>query len=409
MYELILSEMLLTTIMAGFLALATGYLVGAKHIWFRGLCFNYAPAFAAAFYVVALFGKPSQDSLDIIAGLLFEVIILALFYRTLLNLKKNIGCICVQDAVKIIKYTLAFQLIIIYHNISLPGFGIFSEGSRIDYLFANSLAKYYTYASVLIATIQAVFLAVLVSGRGYFGVLGTSVIALNILISVLAGSKGAVFLWMLSIASLIDYKRARIQTYKLIIVLLLLVGTLWISSVVVADFLNLELSDFYNTAVSRFFLNNDARALSFDLRTSQSADFSFFSEAFRSLGNLLGLPPKNDPLGVVLYAEGLSINNGGGANASFMALATYYFPEGYTLIPALLGILGAIGIIGMSKISSKLLLKPTPRAIALSIWLISLLTYSQDFLAFQLLVPLSLVATFFLIVTRKKFGGLYLK
>lgn len=409
MYEFILKERFATVLGIFLLALFTSSLVGAGRLWLKGLIYNLSPAMAASFYAVAFLATPQPDSADLIAGLIFEVTVLALFFKLLLNIKRDMINICEGDAARVLIWAVAFQLLISYPNMITAGFGLFSEGSRIDYLSSSSLAKYYTYAGLLISTVQAVFLASLVTSRGYLGILGWSVIAANLMLSVLAGSKGGAFLWFLSMASLIEYKRAHIQIYKIIIFLIIVMGLAWISSIIVAKFLNIEFDDFINLALSRFFLNNDARALSLDLRTSQTADLSFFSEAFRSLGNLIGFPPRNDPLGVVLYGEGLSITNGSGANTSFMALATYYFPIGYALIPALLGILGLIVVVGVAWMSAKLLVMPAPRVMASSIWMACLLTYSQDFLAFQVLLPLTVLAIFAIWISRRKFNYIPIK
>jgi hypothetical protein len=238
--------------------------------------------------------------------------------------------------------------------------------------------------------------------RSYLGILGWSIIAINFTISVLAGSKGAAFLWLLSIASLIEYKHTNIRIYKAIPWLVVGISAASISSIIIADFLKLDIFQFIDLVVSRFFLTNDARALSLDLRTAQTIELSLFSEAFRSLGNLFGLPPKNAPLGVIMYSEGLLITDGSGANASFMALATYYFPIGYSLIPALLGIFGLVIFFGVARISTKLLVRPTHRLVAASIWLTSLLSYSQDFLAFQIVFPLAALTVLALWISRQK-------
>jgi hypothetical protein len=409
MYEFILTERLSTVLATILLALLTSSLVGAGRLWLRGLIYNLAPAMAAAFYAVAFLAQPRPDVVDLIAGLLFEITLLALFFRIFLKLKNHAIVICVEDSIRVLKLAVVLQLLVAYPNMTMDGFGLFSEGSRIDYISASTLAKYYTYAGLLISTVQAVFLASLVTGRGYIGILGWFVIVVNLALSVLAGSKGGAFLWLLSIASLIEYRRARIQTYKLIMLPLIGIGAVLISSLIVADFFNLELGDFINLAMSRFFLNNDARALALDLRATETADFSFFSEAFRSLGNLLGYPPRNDPLGVVLYREGLDIANGNGGNTSFMALATYYFPTGYVFVPALLGMLGAIFFVGLAGMSARLFHKATHRAMATSISLACLLTYSQDFLAFQVLLPLAVLTIFAIWISQSKIYGVNLK
>lgn len=199
------------------------------------------------------------------------------------------------------------------------------------------------------------------------------------------------FLWLASIASLINYRRARIPVYRLLGALVFGIGALLVSSLAVAQFFDLDLDVFLDLAFNRFFLNNDARALAFDLRNWHSASYSMFSESFRSLGNLFGMPPRNDPLGVQLYGDAFAIDNGNGANASFMALGTYYFPAGYAFIPAVLGIIGVLGVAQLAAMTSNFLRRPVQRVIVRSIWLVCLALYTQDFLAFQVLLPLAIL------------------
>lgn len=390
------------------LAVLASCLVGAGKLWLRGLMYSLAPALGAAFYAVCFLAQPKLESADLIAGLLFETTVLVFFYQLLLWLKRDLALIRDEDAVRTLKFGVLLQLLTSLPNITSDGFGLWSDGSRIDYLSASSLAKYFTYAGLLISTVQASFLASLVTFRGRLGILGWVVLWTNIALSVASGSKGVVFLWMLSIASLIDYDRARIPIYKIVIVFAVVIVSALLSSLVLANFLDLELREFLDLATSRFFLNNDARALALELRTSQSADMSLFSESFRSLGNLIGSPPRNDPLGVELYRDGLFIFNGNGANTSFMALVTYYFPIGYALLPALLGIFGAAITVIVARISSILVFNPTRRVIVTSIWLATFLTYSQDFLAFQVLVPLAVIVVLFIYISRFKFLSFYM-
>jgi hypothetical protein len=404
-YEFLLRERIATVVATVLLAVLASSLAGAAKLWARGLMYSLAPAMGAAFYAVAFLAEPRPNSADLIAGLLFETSVLALFYRLLLWLKRDMTAIRSEDAIRVLKFGVVLQIILVLPNITSGGFGVWSDGSRIDYLSSSSLAKYFTYSGLLVSTVQAAFLAALVTCRGGLGIIGWTVIATNFALSVLAGSKGGVFLWLMSIASLVDYGRAQIPRYKILLGLVIVTAAVLLSSLVAAEFFGLDLGDFIELATSRFFLNNDARALALDLRTWQSTDQSLFSESFRSLGNLIGFAPRNAPLGVVLYSEGLSITNGNGANTSFMALATYYFPTGYSLLPASLGVVGAILIVLFARLTGELALSATRRVIVTSIWLATFLTYSQDFLAFQVLLPLAVLTVTAIWIYRPKFNA----
>jgi hypothetical protein len=401
-YELILEEKLATALATLLLAVVVSAAVGAGRLWFRGLLYSLAPAMAAAFYAVAFLAEPHPNTMDLLSGLLFETSVLALFFWLLVRLIRDLETIDPIEARRVLKWSLLLQLLFALPNMTTGGYGLFSEGSRIEYLYSGSLPKYFTYASMLTTGVQTAFLAALVSGTGRLGVIGWMVILTNFALSVVAGSKGGVFLWLIAVASLIDYRRARIPGYKLLGVTLIVACAVMVSSMIVAEFLGLDLDVFLELALNRFFLNNDARALALDLRNSQSAGFSLFSEGFRSLGNLFGLPPRNDPLGVLLYSEGLSITNGNGANASFMALATYYFPDGYAMVPATFGMVGAVVVVVLIQLSVGLSRTRASRVVITSICLMSLLIYSQDFLAFQVVLPLAVLAVLACWIFRSK-------
>lgn len=403
MYELMLTERVATVLAAISISVCTSVMLGSGRLWLSGLAFNYAPAMAAAFYVVAFLAEPRPNSVDLIAGILFEAIVLLLFFWQLLKIKKDLILVRECDVTRVLKILLILQLLVSLQNITTAGFGLFSEESRIAYLEHSSLAKYYAYAGVLISAVQAVLLASLVTARRYLGVLGWIVICANFVLSVMSGSKGGVFLWMLSIAALVDYRRAGIKTHKIIVAMLIGTGLLIVSSFAIADSIGLELGEFIDLVVNRFFLNNDARALSLDLRSSASSNFNFLSEAFRSLSNLIGFSPRNEPLGVLLYRERFNTANGDGANASFMALAAYYFPIGYALLPAMLGMLGAVLFAWVARTTTNRFNKPVPRLSVAAIWLATFVIYSQDFLAFQVLMPLAVLAVVAIWISQRRY------
>lgn len=402
MYELIFKERFAILLAALVLMVITCFILGARRMWLRGLMYNLFPAMSAAFYLVALVSYSKVDKVDIIAGFIFELTILILFILMLKHLRRSMAHIRLYDSIRILKWMLLMQFLVSLPNLATAGFGIFSDGSRLEYLSANPFAKYLTYSVILITSIQAALLASLVSQRGYFGILGWSVITTNLALSIVSGSKGSVFLWILMIAALIDYKKAHIPIYKLIAFSGIIVFAALLSSVLVAGFLGISLDVFLDLAFNRFLLVNDARALALDLRSSHSTQLSLLSESFRSLSRIIGAPPYNPPIGVLLYDEGLSIGNGAGANASLMALATYYFTIGYALIPALIGILGAVLMFLFLRIMLAYFRNSVHKVVLISIFLSTISTYSQDFLGFQLLIPVVMLFAFLIAMMHRQ-------
>lgn len=261
MYEFILTTKLLTAMTAILLAIAASLAVGRGRLWWRGLMLNFSPMIAAAFFVLAPFAASAPDSVDLLSGLAMELTVIWLIFRLLKLLIGQLAKTRESEATAYLRVSLAAQILLVLPIIGTEGFGIFSTGTRLDYLYAGPLAKYFTYAGLLITLLQAAFLAQRISQRGNPGWLGAGVILTNFALSVLAGSKGGSFLWLLSSLALVDYRRANI---KLTMVLMTVIGTaaaLMVTANVIAGFLGISVLEFFELATSRFFLANDARAL----------------------------------------------------------------------------------------------------------------------------------------------------
>lgn len=402
MYDLIFTERLPTLLAAALLSLIASILAGARQLWLKGFLFNLAPAMGAAFYVVSFLPKTHPNSLDLASALFFEFTFLIIFYKALAALFSAMSTVDEADAVKVLKWAMLIHVITFLPNIGAVGFGIFSEGSRVDYLYSNRFAKYLTYAGVMAALIEAAFLARLLTLRGRVGIIGIVVFILNFSLSVLSGSKGGVFLWILTVISLIDYKFFRISIFQIFIILITGIFSVYLSALVVSNFFNLDFIEFFDIVISRFFLFNDARALALDLRPIFYVDSTLFSESFRSLSGLLGSEPQNDPLGILLYKEAFVIDNGSGANTSLMALVVYYTAPGYSIFPVFISVIGLFFVFYSSKISLGFFQDSISRLIVTVVWMVAILNYSQDFLSFQVLFIMAVPLMLFLFIIRPK-------
>lgn len=402
MYDLIFTERLPTLLAAALLSLIASTLAGARQLWFKGFLFNLAPAMGAAFYVVSFLPKIHPNSLDLASALFFEFTFLVIFYKALVVLFSEMSAVDEKDAAKVLKWAMLIHVITFLPNIGAVGFGIFSEGSRIDYLYSNRFAKYLTYAGVIVGLIEAAFLARLFTIRGRIGIIGIVVFLLNFSLSVLSGSKGGVFLWLLTVISLIDYRFFRINLFQILFLLITGLLSVYLSALVVSNFFNLDFTEFLDIVISRFFLFNDARALALDLRPIFYVDSTLFSESFRSLTTLFGSEPRNDPLGILLYKEAFVIDNGSGANTSLMALVIFYTAPGYSILPVLIATGGLFFVFYISKISLGLFEDTRSRLIVTVVWVVAILSYSQDFLAFQVLFIMTVPLMLFLFIIRPK-------
>lgn len=341
MYEFLLTHKLLTGLIGLLLSVTVGAALGGRGLGLRSMAYGFGPMLALAFYVALLFADSPPNLVDLLSVITFELVVFVMYLMLLRRLLACVREIPVDEVNRSLKISVVLQIVFAVPIVASGGFGIFSEGARIEYIYAGSLPKYFTYAGLMVATTQAALLASRITHTGGIGWPGALALLMNLGLSVAAGSKGA-FLWMFSVAALVDYRRARIPKTLQLLVAVGGAGALVVSSIIIADFIGITTEQFTDLALSRFFLNNDARSLAFDLRSQVTAETGLLSESFRSLGNLFGSPPRNDPLGVLLYAQRLGVTNGSGANASLMALVTFYSTPGYATIPALFGSL-AVG------------------------------------------------------------------
>lgn len=394
MYEFILKEKFLTAMVALFISFFISFVTRGGKYWIRTVIYSYGPSFAAAFYIIAFFSHTRPNSFDLLAGLIFEISILVVFFMHFAKLIKYSAIVSHYDVRRILIISMVFNVIFFIPIISGTGFGLLSDGSRIDFIYTYDWAKHLVYANLMINFLQISFIAALLTQKGKLGLLGWLIILLNLSISISSGSKGAAILWIFAIISLINYQQADFSRVRVFLYVTVVLAATYISTSIVKRFTGLSYVEFVNIAISRFALNNDARALAFDLRTSASVDQGFFQNSFRSFASLFGSPPTDPPLGVLFFKERLQIFDGSGSNASFMALSTFYFPVGYSLIPALFGVL-AVVIFSISCIYISRKIKSNAKTLILySISMPVIILLSQDFLAFQLVLPIFVIVIF---------------
>jgi hypothetical protein len=393
LYEYLFDSKSLTIGSALVCAFVASSVAGDVRLWWRGVLFGYGPTLAAAFFVIAMAAPVPVplDLFDVLGGFCLEFSVLVASYILLGALLAQLRRCRDEEVAELLVATLILQLGLALPLATSEGFGIFSEGSRIDYLYGGALAKYFTYAAMLLAAAQAPMLAHRISRRRA-GVLDIGVVLAAFGASVLAGSKGAVFLWISAVLALVDYRRAAASWRGAFLGVAAFAGLLLLSSVLISDSLGIDLGEFANLALDRFFLSNDARALAFDFRGSTASDAGLLSESFRSISALFGNGPRNPPLGVLLYSDLLGIESGNGANASLAALLTFYSQPGLVVFPSLVAAVGAAALATVFLTARRLMRSATSRIIVIAVGLFSLQQYSQDFLAFQVVAPLSLLA-----------------
>lgn len=404
MYESLFETKLATLASGLACAWLAARLVGAPRVWLRSVLFGYGPAFACGFFVVGFSYEGNISRLDLVAGLILEFAVLlaytALFAASLSQIARGGG-----ETRHWLRTSLVVQVVIALPILTSEGFGIFSEGSRIAYLDTSGAAKYFTYAAVLLSPVQAGLLAQRLSLGRSPGAIGYAIIVATFAISTLAGSKGGFFLWIAAVLALVDYAHLRIRWIPVLAGIAAASAALMVTANLVSDTLGITPLEFAELALSRFFLNNDARALAFDFGGGSGQLTELLAASFRSVANLFGLGSIDPPLGLVLYERYFGVATGDGPNASLIALVTYYSMRGYAMVPALLACLGVAALYA-GVVAWRDLVHGPVRKMAVTVMGLTLVQqWSQDFLAFPLLFPLACAAGMLFIATDRKYAG----
>jgi hypothetical protein len=178
-----------------------------------------------------------------------------------------------------------------------------------------------------------------------------------------------------------------------------ILAALWLSATVVSGFFGISKLEFAELAASRFFLNNDARALALETGGGPDRMYELPAASFRGVSNKLGLSSVDPPLGQLLYEQEFELADGSGANSSVIALIHYYSPRSYSVLPAVLaGILATVIFAGVVLLRRVFKCRQRKLALTLSGMLL-VQTLSQDFLAFQVLLPLFVAFSILLLLT----------
>jgi hypothetical protein len=398
-YEFIFQSKMLTAASGGLLLVLACAVTARVGFWWRVLALNFGPVFAAGFMVAILLSDQRFSTIDVIAALVFEFVVLCILCRftyCAYHLLHSVGRLAAR---RILVAAALLYIGSVTPSALGGGFGIFSSGTRIDYLYESSLAKYFTYAGLMISVVLGGVLARRITLNRRPQVLDYVVILLVSTASILAGSKGGFFLWLGSVVAFVDYGAARIRPRTIVFALAGTGGLIAVLAIVVSEFLRISVPDFFELAFARFFVNNDARALAFDLRTLEvNPIISLVSELFRSASTVFGYAPHNSPLGVELYDRYFGPSGGAGANASLVAMMIFYTNPGSALLPLLLSAVAAALLFLLGEFTSTRMPSAFSRYALNIIATLNIAQLSQDVLAFQVVLPMTVImATLFYI------------
>ena len=404
MYEYMFEMKIATLLAAIAVTWLAGIWAGNPRVSMRSIAFNFGPSFACAFFVVGFFYDGQVSTLDLAAGLLFEFSVLLAFTKLFRDLLKPGDYVDNCAVERWLRVSLLLQLLVVLPIMTSDGFGIFSDGSRIAFLENNGAAKYFVYAGILILAVQAGLVAQRLSIGRTPGVTGYAVIVSVFAISTLSGSKGVFFLWLASTLSLIDYRNLRIRLISFIAGVITVAAAFVVTANFMSEILGISGVEFAKLGIARFFLNNDARALAFDYGGTTEQLSELLSASFRFFSIRLGYEPLDPPIGFLLHEKLYGISTGTGANASLIALVVYYSMPGFALFPAIIACV-SLAVVYSSVVGFRRMVVGPIRKGAVTIIGITLVQmFSQDFLAFQLLVPLAGVAGLFFLVPERKYA-----
>ncbi len=399
-YTVIFTAIPYTIAIIAVVAFSTAFLFKSSFI-IRSILFSFGFWLSPIFYIMYMI-YTRTFSAQIVMAFLLETLFLILYlmsFSILLKLVKSSHSPTLRTLKQWLKAGLIFNLALVAPLVFHAGYGLFSPGSRIQYLADSRLNLYLTYTSSLTAAIMIPIIAAILNREKIWSAIVVFYLVIEAALSVVSGSKGGSVLMLIAVLSLLQYRGTR--EYLTLLRIPIVVITTIVGSTIyyVGAFLHLDPFQMMGLMGSRFFLANDARALAIDYAGHlDQASTSLFRESFRFYASFLGLPPINPPLGQLLYTQAFSTEGLIGANTSATALLIAYGGDLERVLFAFGLSLAAISMWLLTRYRNKYHLASA--AIGLS--LLSLL--SQDFLAFQvtinILALLCILAFVFLAVRR---------
>ena len=354
----------------------------------RSILFSFGFWLAPLFYLTYIV-LVHRAPLKILAALFVEGIILIIYhalFSSLFSIVSNRELVDHRRLMRWLKFGTAIVVALALPLFFVGNFGIFSDGSRNEYLADSRWFMYSAYASILIQAVMVPIVAAILNYEKRWNKFVVLYLIIVSVLSLLAGSKGGGIMSIFAILSLLKFREAK-EYIRLLRFPLIASVTVFISSIYyLGRFLALDPLQMTSLMFVRIFMNNDARALAIDIGGSQN--LSLFRESFRSLATLLGSPPVNPALGQYLYAQAFNTSGFVGANTSSTALLIAYGgPFEKAMFSVLLCTI-AIFVYLLTCVRGRG--RHSILRLAIGIELLSLL--SQDFLAFQLIGNLLVLA-----------------
>ncbi len=289
----------------------------------------------------------------------------------------------------LIKLIIISTSVSFYLFVSNPErFGIFSEGSRIDYLSNGSLPLLLTYLSAVFQTALVIVIGSRIYARKFFW-LDIVALMFAFVTSLLSGSKGAVFLAILNMGVLawgLGYSIRRVPLILKLLIVMVSFAAIRAYLFFMTKFLNFTFEKSINLVSSRFVLTADARALASDSSIHNvllsNTHGTLLAEIFKGFSSKLGFAVSDTPLGVAQYAAAFNIDSFVGANTGLSSLILTYYNSYIDSIAIGMCLLFTMIVISAGYLTLKLSRSPFEKLISLSFLFTISLTFVQDYQAF---------------------------
>ncbi len=286
----------------------------------------------------------------------------------------------------------------LYLLLSNPNsFGLLSGGSRIDYLSNGGLPLLLTYFSAVVQNA----IIIVISTRLYknkFSWLDILAFLITFMISLLSGSKGNVFMIILTIFILafgLGYKLNKISLTVKILSFIVFSASIIAYIYLMSVFLNSSFEQSINLALSRFVLSADGRALASDslINNAMMTNIhgNLLAEIFKGFSYKLGVQVSELPIGRAQYAAAYSIDLFVGANAGLSSHILTYYRNLSDLFAIFFCMLFIVVVIAVGYLTLYISQGPFRKLISFSFLFTMLLTFVQDFQAFVLTAELLFV------------------
>ncbi len=367
---------------------------------------NFVPFFALGYYISIFLGGSFSD--DILIKIIFSTLIefLIFFYFVRFTYK-----FINKKRLQSLKFDLAYYnktfFVFIFILISIflylvlqSNFGFFSTSSRIKYLIESRTNLYLTYFSGFLGS----FLTVALLNYAYlYNKLDVknfiAFFLLNMVTSILSGSKGGFILWLISFISFISFNRHVLR--KIFLAILIIVILIYVQVLFFKMYSGLESNEVISLMIMRLFLTNDGRALSLDYTSPTQGLEYFFRNTFRSLSNLLGFPPTDKAIGFVLYENHYKVTDIG-SNGSLTSLMNYYISNDFielifvTILVICIFIIYVQFVIYLNKYFRETIFNGAGYFLCIQ----HSVLFSQDILAFQLMLYFYLLLMIFIFLSK---------